>query len=238
MTKRVLIIAAHPDDEILGCGGAMARHVKAGDMVSTVIVAEGLTSRDETRDADGRKEELSDLADTARKANAIVGVDDVTLVGLPDNRLDSLDRLDLVKVVEKQVQRVRPSIIYTHHRGDVNIDHNCLHAAVVTACRPMPGGHRVERLLFYEVASSTEWQTPASERGFEPNWFVDIEATLALKLEALKAYDSEMRDWPHARSVKALEYLARWRGANIGVEAAEAFELGRQLELKNTGSVK
>lgn len=231
MSRRVLVIAAHPDDEILGCGGAMARHIRAGDTVSTVIVAEGLTSRDDTRNTNGRQQELSDLAVTARQANSIVGVDDVTLVGLPDNRLDSLDRLDLTKVIEKHLERCRPSIIYTHHSGDVNVDHRRIHEAVVTACRPMPDSHRVETLLFFEIPSSTEWQTPSSERSFGPNWYVDIGATLELKLAALEAYESEMRDWPHARSIKAVEHLARWRGANIGVEAAEAFALGRRLEL-------
>ena len=146
----------------------------------------------------------------------------------PDNRLDSLHRLDIIKRIEERVDRHQPECVYIHHAGDVNIDHRRLHEAVVTACRPMPG-HVVRRLLSFEVASSTEWQPPGSASAFQPNWFVDISAQWERKREALIIYANEMRTWPHARSLKAVEHLARWRGAQVGVEAAEAFCLLRQL---------
>jgi LmbE family N-acetylglucosaminyl deacetylase len=228
MTNSVFIVAAHPDDEVLGCGGSIARHADAGDHVQVLIVAEGATSRHQQRDRGQVNAELSDLARAAQKAGEILGALGVELLDLPDNRLDSLDRLDLIKLIEARIESYQPQIVYTHHSGDVNVDHRRLHEAVVTACRPTPG-HCVRRLLSFEVASSTEWQPPGSAPAFQPNWFVDISAQWERKQLALEAYASEMRPWPHARSIQALEHLARWRGAQVGVEAAEAFCLLRQL---------
>lgn len=228
MTNSVFIVAAHPDDEVLGCGGSIARHADAGDHVQVLIVAEGATSRQQQRDRGQVDTELSDLARAAQKAGEILGAKGVELLDLPDNRLDSIDRLDLVKLIEARIERYQPQIVYTHHAGDVNIDHRRLHEAVVTSCRPTPG-HSVKRLLSFEVASSTEWQPPGSAPAFQPNWFVDISEQWDRKRLALEAYASEMRPWPHARSIQALEHLARWRGAQVGVQAAEAFCLLRQL---------
>ena len=228
MADSVLVVAGHPDDEVLGCGGTIARHADVGDQVQVLIVAEGATSRQEQRNRNQASDELSALAQAAQKAGAILGVKEVELLDLPDNRLDSLDRLDLIKQIELRIERHQPRVVYTHHAGDVNIDHRRLHEAVVTACRPTPG-QPVKRLLSFEVASSTEWQPPGSAPAFHPNWFVDISAQWLRKREALEAYASEMRSWPHARSIQAVEHLARWRGAQVGVEAAEAFCLLRQL---------
>ena len=225
---RVLVVVAHPDDEVLGCGGTIARHADAGDQVQVLIVAEGATSRQEQRNRNQAIDELSALAQAAQKAGAILGAKGVELLDLPDNRLDSLDRLDLIKQIEERISRHQPQVVYVHHAGDVNIDHRRLHEAVVTACRPTPG-QPVRRLLSFEVASSTEWQPPGSAPAFQPNWFVDISSQWPRKREALEAYASEMRPWPHARSIEALEHLARWRGAQVGVEAAEAFCLLREL---------
>jgi len=226
--KTVLVIAAHPDDEVLGCGGTIAKHVASGDEVHVTILAEGATSRDERRDREKRTSELSGLADAAHKANDLLGVRMLTMYDFPDNRMDSVDLLDIVKVVESQISRIHPDIIYTHHAGDVNIDHQRIHEAVVTACRPLPQQY-VKTLLFFEIPSSTEWQITGSAPPFLPNWFVNVEQTLEKKIEALKLYAPEMRAWPHARSLKAVEYLARWRGASVGCEAAEAFVLGRKF---------
>lgn len=232
MSKNILVIAAHPDDEVLGCGGTMAKHIQQGDTVNVVILAEGWTSRDLERSRDNRTSELSELARDARKANDILGIHTLDMESFPDNRMDSLARLDVVKVVEKYIEKYTPSVIYTHHGGDVNVDHRRIHDAVITSCRPIPDSHKVTTLLFFEVASSTEWQPPGSAPPFVPNWFVDITDELDMKISALREYKSEMRPWPHARSLKALDYLAKWRGANIGVEAAEAFVLGRHLPAK------
>lgn len=226
--KKVIVIAAHPDDEVLGCGGTMARHVIQGDEVNSIILAEGITSRDLKRNRDIHNEEFEILHKAALKANEILGVSKVQLLDFPDNRMDGLDLLDIVKKVEEIINEYKPDVIYTHHIGDVNVDHQQIHRAVLTAVRPIPGNHRVQDLLFFETASSTEWMTHGSAPSFQPDWYVNISETLDRKLKALEAYEYEMRDWPHARSIRALEHLSRWRGSNIGVEAAEAFMLGRK----------
>lgn len=224
----ILVIAAHPDDEVLGCGGTIAYHIAQGDKVHVVILAEGITARDQSRNRQEHNQELSQLAQAAEHAHQILRTTTLQLLDLPDNRLDSLDRLDVVKHVEHYVKYYQPSVVYTHHSSDVNVDHRRVHEAVITACRPQPG-FCVTQLLFFEVASSTEWQPPQSGHYFAPNYFVNISDTLSLKLQALDAYASEMRQFPHPRSLKAIEHLAHWRGACVGVEAAEAFVLGREI---------
>lgn len=229
MSKIIGVIAAHPDDEILGCGGTIAKHVQQGDQVHILIMAEGATSRNSVRDRELHKAELSHLAQAAANAAKTLGVASHQLLDFPDNRMDSLDRLEVVKAVEDFITLYSPEIIYTHHVSDVNIDHQTIHDAVITACRPLPGAS-VKTILCFEVASSTEWQTPDSKACFLPNWFEDITSTLMLKLAALKCYEQEMRAWPHPRSYQAVEVLAKWRGATIGVEAAEAYVLSRNIK--------
>ena len=224
-----LVIAAHPDDEVLGCGGTIAKLVDAGWEVHTLILAEGSTSRDPARDRAGRSAELGELAASAHRAAHILGTTSIRLETFADNRMDGVDLLDVVKCIETEVARIRPSRVFTHHVGDVNVDHTVIHHAVAAACRPVPGSC-VREILYFEVASSTEWRPASSIPAFAPALFVDITSTLARKILALQAYADEMRPFPHARSVRAVECLARWRGATIGCEAAEAFEIGRRIE--------
>lgn len=228
-SRKILVIAAHPDDEVLGCGGTIAQHADCGDRVEILIIAEGATSRQKSRDRSQATDELTTLTKAAKTAGSILGAANVELLDFPDNRLDSLDRLDLIKCIEERIDHHQPECVYVHHAGDVNVDHRRLHEAVVTACRPTPG-HKVKQLLSFEVASSTEWQPPGSALPFQPNWFIDISNQWDRKLNALKAYTNEMREWPHARSIKAVEHLARWRGSQVGVEAAEAFCLLRCVQ--------
>lgn len=222
--RRIAVIVAHPDDEVLGCGGTIRRHVAAGDDVSILILADGETSRDSFPGNDA----IGARLDAARKAAALLGVSQVSMGSFPDNRMDGRPLLEVVKSVEQHIRDFAPDTVYTHHIGDLNVDHQCVHKAVVTASRPQ-AGHPVRRLLFCEIPSSTEWQMPGSGPAFAPNWFVDIGATLDDKMKALRAYDSEMRPWPHVRSYEAVEHLARWRGAIIGCAAAEAFMIGREI---------
>jgi N-acetylglucosamine malate deacetylase 1 len=221
---RILCVAAHPDDEVLGCGGTLARHAAAADEVHVCLVAEGLTSR-----LGSGVEGLAELAAAARRAGALLGARETRLLGLPDNRLDQLLRLDIIQRIERVVDEVQPDIVYTHAAADLNLDHQIVHEAVLTACRPIPG-QCVKRILCFEVPSSTEWRGAGSASAFVPNWFVDISATLADKRAALGEYAGEMRPWPHARSIDACVHLAHWRGASVGVAAAEAFMLARQCE--------
>lgn len=223
---RVIVFAAHADDEVLGCGGTIRRHAMEGDEVSIIIFADGESSR-----GDGKSTAaITQREAAARKAGDILGASDVVVYRLPDNQLDTVPLLDLAKLAEKHIADLRPDTIYTHHAGDLNADHRLVHEAVVTACRPQRD-HSVKRLLFFEVPSSTEWRAPATGPTFSPNWFVDISAVLEQKIDALKVYVSEMRPWPHPRSLEGVTHLARWRGATVGCEAAEAFMLGREIRL-------
>lgn len=219
MTRQtVLVVAAHPDDEVLGCGGTMAAHVARGDEVHVLILAQGLASRGPAEEA-----AFQALRAAAREAGEALGVTSLTLLNFPDNRLDGVELLDLVKVVEEQVARHRPEVVYTHFAQDLNVDHRVTHNAVVTACRPQPE-HCVRTILCFEVPSSTEW----SGHAFVANWFVDIGPHLEKKKAALAAYAGEMRPFPHPRSIEGACHLAAWRGASAGVAAAEAFVLFRQ----------
>jgi len=158
-----------------------------------------------------------------------LGVSEVSFGAFPDNSMDAVPRLTVIKYIEELMAKLRPQVIYTHHFADLNVDHRRVCEAVATACRPQPD-QSVETILFFEVPSSTEWQIGGAQRRFEPNWFCDITHTLDAKLSALEAYKDEMREWPHARSIEAVLNLARWRGASNGLRAAEAFVLGRRIE--------
>lgn len=226
MFQTALIIAAHPDDEVLGCGGTIAKLADQGAIVHVAFLADGVFSRTENMVA--QQEELRIRRTAAQKACGILRVKSVSFGDFPDNRMDTVAMLDITKTLEELIAEHKPEVVFTHHAGDVNIDHRRLHEAVVTACRPQRG-HPVKTLLCFEVPSSTEWQLSGSAPVFAPNWFVDISSMLERKLAALEAYDAELRAWPHPRSRQAVEHLARWRGATVGVDAAEAFILGRKL---------
>jgi len=228
MAARVGVVCAHPDDEVLGCGATMARHAALGDEVHVLILAEGITGRDEGRDPAARHAQLAALKQSAQAAADVLGAHSVTFEGFPDNRMDSVDLLDVVKAVERFLVGRSIEAVYTHHAGDLNIDHRITHQAVLTACRPVPGS-RVHTLLCFEVPSSTEWQARGSGEPFMPVWFEDASQTLHAKLAALRCYEEEMRTWPHPRSYEGVDALARWRGASVGLPAAEAFELVRRI---------
>jgi LmbE family N-acetylglucosaminyl deacetylase len=154
-------------------------------------------------------------------------VSDVSFGDYPDNKLDTAPLLEIIRTIETVVERVLPQTVLTHFGGDLNIDHRIVNQAVLTACRPAPK-QGVKEVLFFEVPSSTEWQVPIEGEAFTPTWFEDISESLEIKIKALITYEHELREWPHPRSVKAVEHLAHWRGASCGVDAAEAFVLGRR----------
>ncbi len=223
----VLVVAAHPDDEVLGCGGTVARHAARGDDVHVLILGEGASARDDRRNAEARSAEIAALEASARAAAEVLGSRPPRFAGLPDNRMDSVALLDIAKRIESVIAEIEPGIVYTHHGGDLNIDHSIVHRAVLTACRPVPGAS-VVAIYAFETVSGTEWAGPAAA-GFMPSRFVDISENLDAKMRALDAYGSEMRPFPHARSRENVAALARLRGASVGVEAAEAFMVIREI---------
>jgi LmbE family N-acetylglucosaminyl deacetylase len=228
MSQNVLVVAAHPDDEVLGCGGSMARHSKQGDIVSVLILADGVSSRTDGT-SDLNRSTIEARKQCAQRANTILGTTNLLMLAYPDNCMDTVPLLKVVQAIEQAIENHKPTIVYTHHSGDVNVDHCLVHDAVIAACRPQPG-QTVRQLLFFETPSSTEWRPPVSRMPFSANWFNDVSDTINIKLEALAAYGSEMRGFPHPRSLAAIEHLARWRGACVGLAAAEAFELGRLIQ--------
>lgn len=224
----VLIVAAHPDDEVLGCGGTMARLAQEGHEVRVAILAEGMTSRSPQREQADPKQ-LHHLHQQARQAADKLHVKEVVVASLPDNRLDTVPLLEVVKLVEDLIEKFSPEVIYTHHPGDLNVDHGVVHRAVLTATRPMPG-QKVREIFAFEVPSSTEWAFHRREPSFRPNVFVDITGTLEAKISALACYESETRKFPHPRSPEALRAIAARWGSVAGFHAAEAFELIRSLK--------
>jgi LmbE family N-acetylglucosaminyl deacetylase len=227
VSSSILVVAAHPDDEILGCGGTMARLAREGHPVCVAILAEGMSSRYAHRE-DADPKQLQRLHSQAQQAADKVGAKEVVLCKLPDNRLDTVPLLEVVKIVEDLVARFRPEVIYTHHPGDLNVDHGVVHRAVLTATRPLIG-QCVREIYAFEVPSSTEWAFQRFEPSFRPSVFVDITETLETKIEALACYDTETRKFPHPRSAEALRAIATRWGSVVGLAAVEAFELVRSV---------
>ena len=222
----MLAVAAHPDDEILGCGGTLARHVDAGDEVTVVLLAEGVTSRDSNRDSEAKASQISILREVAREANLKVGVTDLHFVGLADNRMDSYNLIDVVKKIEAFKDQIDPNIVYTHFPHDLNVDHQITSRAVLTAFRPQPK-ECLNLLAFFEVASSTEWAWQSPSSSFSPTMCVNIESTMDKKIMALRDYHPEMRAWPHSRSIESIAHLAGWRGCSNGFKSGESFVVAR-----------
>jgi LmbE family N-acetylglucosaminyl deacetylase len=220
MTKTVLVVVAHSDDEALGCGGTIAKHHAQGDNVHVVYMTNGVGARS------NRHEEGAERHLAALKAGEILGVKQVSGFGFPDNQMDSVPLLEVVKAVEGVIAQLRPSIVYTHFSGDLNVDHQRTHAAVMTACRPLPSSP-VREIYSFEVVSSTEWSTHVSP--FRPTAFVDISDYMDMKMRSLNEYDEEMRDSPHSRSYNHVNALAVHRGNSCGVRFAEAFQVERIL---------
>lgn len=222
MSRTILVVAAHTDDEALGCGGTIARHVAEGDAVYAVFLTDGVTSR-----PNASPEELAKRNEAAATAHQVLGIKKSFMLGFPDNRMDSVPLLDVVQKLETVLTKINPSIVYTHNHTDLNIDHRITHQAVMTACRPVPGAS-VKEIYAFEVLSATEWNTPTAE-GFVANLFVDISEHLDTKSRALEAYSLEMREAPHSRSIENAKRLAMFRGNCVGVDAAEAFNVVRIL---------
>lgn len=225
--KNVLVVAAHPDDEVLGCGGTIARMASSGAEVNVVIFATGLTSRTEFDPAQSESA-LRAHHDRAKKAGAVLGAKSVRVLAFPDQRMDSIPLLDITQALEREIAESKPDTIFTHHGGDLNMDHVILHRATLVATRPVAAGS-VRRVYTYEVPSSTEWAFQKFEPQFRPSVFFDVQVFIEKKIEAMEIYKSEARTFPHPRSPEALRAIAARWGSVVGVPAAEAFELVREI---------
>jgi N-acetylglucosamine malate deacetylase 1 len=219
-TRKVLVVAAHPDDEALGCSGTLYKHIESGDSVSVLFMTDGVSARNLITESD-KNERMIGL----NKAMELFPYDKHRILNFPDNAMDSIPLIQIVREVEKFVLEVEPAVIYTHFENDLNMDHRICYQAVMTSCRPTPGS-LIKEIYSFEVLSSTEWAM-SSEKAFKPNYFVEIDRYLNKKIDYLRCYDQEMRNFPHARSYENVISLAKLRGASVGFPAAEAFIVNR-----------
>ncbi len=215
MNKKVLVIATHPDDEILGCGGTIARHVQNGDAVKSIVVCEGVSLRYGDREID--------LEACRIQAAQVLGVSEHKCLKLLDQRLDTYPILEIVQKIEEEVFSFKPNIIYCQNGQDINHDHKIVFEAAKVAFRPL--NEYVEEVFTYYTPSSTEWDGAQS---FAPDTWVDITGYLDKKLEAFACYPSEVRDFPHPRSIEGLRHMAHFFGAQANMYAAECFQTVRK----------
>ena len=226
--KRILVVVAHPDDELLGLGGTLNKLVLENNaFVRVVILGEGLTSRSEERDTEKWNKELETHRGNIKAAQKTIGYQELSVYQIADNRFDSVDLLDIVKLVEKEKNDFVPDYIFTHHGGDVNIDHQRTFEAVITATRPME--HETTKGIFaFETPSGTEWRASTDPRHFIPNIFVELsEKNIQAKIKGMECYEFERRKYPHPRSPEALQIVAQKNGIQVGFHLAEAFMLVR-----------
>jgi len=235
---KILVIAAHPDDEVLGMGATIKKFTNDGDKVKIVIMATGISARrstdfyNKTNYKISKKEQtiiekqIKEIRIQSSKSAKILGVNDIEFLDFPDNEMDTVSNLEITKSIESIIQKFKPDKIFTHSNSDVNIDHRLIYEATITATRPN-SNYSVEEVYSFEIPSSTEWFFPTS---FQPNIFIDISKELSSKKKAMNMYKSELQKFPHPRSLEALEHIAKRWGSVSGFLAAEAFYLVRKLK--------
>ena len=228
--KKILVVVAHPDDELLGLGATMHRLISQYNcQTRVVILGEGITSRSDSRDVEKWKEALAIHKRNIVEAQKAIGYHSVGIYDFPDNSFDTVALLDIIKVVEKEKEDFCPEIIFTHHGGDVNVDHQRTFEAVITACRPMEN-EKVKTIITFETPSGTEWRASSDPKQFIPNMFVEVsEQDILAKIKGMESYDFEKRAYPHPRSPEALKILAQQRGVMVGKKYAESFMIIRNI---------
>ncbi len=218
---KILAISAHPDDEVIGAGGTLAKHIAAGDEVYWMVVTQGYTPDWPQSVLDRAQEQIGEVQE-------LLGIKQVFRLGFPTMHLNTIPSIVLAGAMQKVVNEVRPDVVYTTPRNDVNEDHRMVFNATLVACRPLPGSS-IKRLLSYEIITTTRFGSPAGCQMFEPNVFVDISEHLETKVQAMAIYETELREFPHPRSLQGLRILSQERGMSVGLEAAECFELIREM---------
>ena len=224
------MVVAHPDDELLGLGATMNKLATDHNCtIRVVILGEGITSRADKRDPSAWEKELKMHRENIKTAISHIGYESVGIYDFPDNRFDSVDLLDIIKTIEDEVKNFVPEVIFTHHGGDVNIDHQRTFEAVITAIRPMQH-QEVKTIITFETPSGTEWRASSDPKHFIPNMFVEVsQENVNAKIKGMESYQFEKREFPHPRSPKALTILAQQRGIIVGKEFAEAFMIIRTI---------
>jgi LmbE family N-acetylglucosaminyl deacetylase len=230
--KRILVVVAHPDDELLGLGGTIHRLTSTGDQsrIKVILLGVGITSRGDVRSTTDWQAELNAHQQHIRDAQQKLGYHELSFYDFPDNRFDTVALLDIIKVVEREKESFKPDVIWTHHGGDVNIDHQLTFQAVITATRPMEH-ESVQMIVTFETPSGTEWIPSSDPRQFVPNLFIALsEADVLAKIEAMECYQYERRAYPHPRSPEALRVRAQNWGITVGKSFAEAFQVVRWIQ--------
>ncbi len=225
-----MLVVAHPDDELLGLGATMHKLIHQHQcQIHVVILGEGITSRADSRNTKLWENELATHRENIKNAQAAIGFQSVSIYDFPDNRFDTVALLDIIKVIEKEKSAFNPEVIFTHHGGDVNIDHQHTFDAVVTACRPM-AHEQVKTIITFETPSGTEWRASTDPRHFVPNLFFSVsKENVEAKTKGMESYEFEKRAYPHPRSAQALTIQAQRWGVVVGYEYAEAFCLVRSI---------
>ena len=223
--KNVIIFAAHPDDEVLGCGGTIKKLSKSYNIV-VVFFSTGISSRYKSTSKNYIKK-INSLKKDSLECNKILGTKKTIFFDLEDNKLDIYPRLNLVKKIEEVLDKYKPQIIFTHYFEDLNIDHEIVAKSVVTACRPNQKNRNIKKILFFETLSSTEWSV---KRKFQPNFFSDITNFINFKIKAMSKYKSELQKKPMPRTLENIKNLAKLRGSEINKKFAESFILYREIE--------
>src|SRR3989304_690202 len=221
MKNHILVVPTHPDDEVLGCGGVMARHAAQGHHVTVLVVTRGAPEI-------FPPEQVEEIRRELRAAHEILGVSSVHFLDFPAPRLDVVSGHELADPSGQIIRSFQPEVIYLPHRGDLHADHQAVYQATMVAGRPI-NGCPARKLLSYETLSETEWAPPLGDDAFIPTVFVDITDYLERKLQAMSCYRSQLKEPPHPRSLRAAEALARLRGSTVSLPAAESFMLVREI---------
>ena len=219
--EKILIVAAHPDDEVLGCGGTISK-LKNNNDINILFMTNGVSAR-----GIKKSKEIAQRKNSALKLCKYLSISRPVFFDFPDNQMDKVPLLKIIKKLEKYIDKLKPTSIFTHYSHCLNIDHRITFEAVITACRPTKK-QSVKKILSFEIPSSTDWAL-FKDKNFQPNFFVDISKNLKEKIEELNFYKKELRDYPHSRSIKGIKSLASVRGLSCGVKYAEAFFLNRLI---------
>lgn len=222
MPQSMLIIAPHPDDEVLGCGGIIKKFTDHGIIVNVLVITRG------------KKEIYSDkrienVRKEARNAHKLLGIENTMFLDFPAPDLDTISISELSVAISNIINKFKPVTIFIPHRGDIHHDHKAVFTASLVAARPV-NNYLVKRIYSYETLSETEWAAPFGDDAFIPDYFVNISNEFQFKLKAMKCFKSQIREFPNPRSLKAIESLAQFRGSSVGFDYAEAFMTIRVIE--------